>query len=101
EHVQLRIDPVHGDLDDHVQDLHQRVVLLKNVAKEIEQETKYQNDLLNQLEETMAKAGAGLKNSMNRLSRAMAQHSSNHVLHVVMFALVCFFFVYLWSRFSR
>ncbi|KAJ7561570.1 hypothetical protein O6H91_03G033800 [Diphasiastrum complanatum] len=101
EQLQLRIDPLHGDLDEEIHGLQHKVALLKNIAQDIEVETKYQNDLLNQLEATMLKAQAGLKNTMNRLNRALTQHGSNHVMHVVLFALFCFLVVYLWSKFSK
>lgn len=50
---------------------------------------------------TLAKAQAGVKNNMRRLNKSIIQQGSNHVLHVVLFALFCFFIVYLLSKFSR
>ncbi|CAL5415016.1 unnamed protein product [Camellia sinensis] len=49
DEIQLRIDPMHGDLDDEITGLHKQVRLLRNVAQEIESEAKFQNDFLNQL----------------------------------------------------
>ena len=50
---------------------------------------------------TLIKAQAGVKNNMRRLNKSIIQQGSNHVVHVVLFALFCFFLVYLWSKFSR
>ncbi|KAF9608231.1 hypothetical protein IFM89_008186 [Coptis chinensis] len=50
---------------------------------------------------TLIKAQAGVKNNMRRLNRSIIQQGSNHVLHVVMFALFCFFVVYLLAKWSR
>ncbi|XP_078442749.1 bet1-like protein At4g14600 [Wolffia australiana] len=99
--VQLQIDPMHVDLDDRISVLHRQIGQLKGVALEIETEAKLQNNLLAQLQNTMTKAQAGLKNNMRRLNKRIFQQGSNHVVHVVMFALLCFFLVYLWSKFSK
>ncbi|KAL7245571.1 hypothetical protein ACSBR2_000827 [Camellia fascicularis] len=50
---------------------------------------------------TLIKAQAGVKNNMRRLNKSIIQHGSNHVIHVVLFALICFSVVYFWSKFSR
>ncbi|XP_057469590.1 bet1-like protein At4g14600 [Actinidia eriantha] len=101
DEIQLRIDPMHGDLDDEITGLRKQVRQLRNVAQEIDSEAKFQNDFLNQLQMTMIKAQAGVKNNMRRLNKSIIQHGSNHVVHVVLFALICFTVVYLWSKFSR
>ncbi|WMV14782.1 hypothetical protein MTR67_008167 [Solanum verrucosum] len=49
DEIQLRIDPMHGDLDDEITGLRKQVKQLRNVAQEIESEAKYQNDFINQL----------------------------------------------------
>ncbi|KAK9098051.1 hypothetical protein Syun_025096 [Stephania yunnanensis] len=49
DEIQLRIDPMHGELDDHITGLHKKITQLKSVAQEIESEAKYQNDFINQL----------------------------------------------------
>ncbi|KAJ6791717.1 bet1-like protein [Iris pallida] len=50
---------------------------------------------------TLVKAQAGVKNNMRRMNKSIIQNGSNHVLHVVLFALFCFFVVYFWSKISR
>nr|ABK22127.1 unknown [Picea sitchensis] len=101
EQLQLRVDPIYGDLDDEITGLHHKVSQLKYVAQEIGSEAKFQNDFLSQLQMTMIKAQAGVKNNMKRLNRKIIQNGSNQVIYVVLFALVCFFLVYLCSKFSR
>ncbi|KAH7654679.1 protein transport protein SFT1 protein [Dioscorea alata] len=101
DEIQLRIDPMHGDLDEEISGLHQKIRRLKGVAQEIETEAKYQNDFISQLQMTLIKAQAGVKNNMRRLNKSIIQQGSNHVVHVVLFALFCFFLVYLWTKFSR
>ncbi|PIA27264.1 hypothetical protein AQUCO_08100006v1 [Aquilegia coerulea] len=101
DEIQLRIDPIHGDLDEEITGLHSKISRLKNVAQVIESETKFQNDFVSQLQMTVIKAQAGLKNNVRRLNRSVIQQGSNHLLHVVLFALFCFFVVYLWSKVSR
>lgn len=84
-----------------IQDLNFWHLLFLQVAQEINSEAKFQNDFLNQLQMTLAKAQAGVKNNMRRLNKSIIQQGSNHVLHVVLFALFCFMVVYLLSKFSR
>ncbi|KAE9457374.1 hypothetical protein C3L33_10722, partial [Rhododendron williamsianum] len=101
DEIQLSIDPIHGDVEDEITGLRKQVRQLRNVAQEIESEAKFQNDFLNQLQMTLIKAQAGVKNNMRRLNKSIIQHGSNHVVHVVLFALICFSVVYFWSKFSR
>ncbi|XP_028771841.1 bet1-like protein At4g14600 [Neltuma alba] len=97
--IQLRIDPM--DLDEEISGLRGQVGKLRNVAEEIGTEVKYQKDFLEQLQITMIKAQAGVKNNLRRLNKSIIQNGSNHIVHVIVFALVCFFIVYLWSKMSR
>ncbi|PWA84966.1 target SNARE coiled-coil-like domain-containing protein [Artemisia annua] len=101
DEIQVRIDPVHGDLDYEISGLQNQVRRLKNVASEIESEAKNQNEFINQLQMTLIKAQAGAKNNMRKLNKSIIQSGSSHVLHVVLFALFCVFVVYMWSKFSR
>ncbi|KAG9445449.1 hypothetical protein H6P81_016789 [Aristolochia fimbriata] len=101
DEIQLRIDPIHSDLDDEITGLHQKIRQLKGVAQEIEVEAKFQNEFLNQLQMTLIKAQSAVKNNMRRLNKSIIQRGSNHVMHVILFALLCFFAVYFWSKLSR
>ncbi|KAJ7943707.1 Bet1-like protein [Quillaja saponaria] len=101
DEIQLRIDPVHADLDEEISGLHSQVRRLKSVAQEIEAETKLQNDIISDLQMAMSQARAGVKNGMRRLNRTISQHGSNHILHVIIFGLVCFSIVYFWTKLSR
>ncbi|KAJ4965130.1 hypothetical protein NE237_016979 [Protea cynaroides] len=65
--VQVQIDPMHADLDEEIVGLHRKVKQLKNVAQEIGSEAKYQTDYIAQLQMTLIKAQAGVKNNMRRL----------------------------------
>ncbi|KAL9268401.1 Bet1-like protein [Drosera capensis] len=49
DELQLRIDPMQGDLDDEITGLRKQVRQLRHVAQEIETEAKFQNDFMNQL----------------------------------------------------
>ncbi|KAG6413326.1 hypothetical protein SASPL_126035 [Salvia splendens] len=101
DEIQLRIDPMHSDFDDEVTGLRKQVRRLRDVAQEIETEATFQNDFLNQLQMTLIKAQAGVKNNMKRLNKSIIWEGSSHVMHVVLFALLLFFLVYFWSKLSR
>ncbi|XP_039831379.1 bet1-like protein At1g29060 isoform X1 [Panicum virgatum] len=99
--ISLQIDPINADLDDHILGLRGQVRKLRGVAQEIQSEAKYQNDFISQLQMTLTKAQAGVKNNMRRMNKSIIQNGSSHLVHVVLFALGCFFLVYLVSKFSR
>ncbi|WOH07032.1 hypothetical protein DCAR_0626461 [Daucus carota subsp. sativus] len=101
DEIQLRIDPMHSDLDDHITGLHSQVRMLRNVAQEIESEAKYQNDAITQLQMMLIKAQAGVKNNVRKLNKSIIQQGSSHVMHVVLFALVIFFILYLLTKMSH
>lgn len=101
DEIQLRIDPMNADLDDEITGLHSQVRQLRNVAQEIHSEASFQKDFLDQLQMTLIKAQAGVKNNMRRLNKSIVKHGSNHIIHVVLFALFLFFILYMWSKMFR
>ncbi|KAF3976495.1 hypothetical protein ACB098_12G073200 [Castanea mollissima] len=101
DEIQLRIDPMHADFDDEITGLRTQVKKLRHVAEEIGTEARFQKDFLNQLQMTVLKAQAGVKNNLRRLNKSIIQHGSNHIVQVVVFALICFFVVYFWAKMSR
>ncbi|PKA64715.1 Bet1-like protein [Apostasia shenzhenica] len=101
DEIQLRIDPMHADLDEQITGLHGKIKQLKGVALEIESEAKFQNDFIGQLQMTLIKVQAGVKNNIRRMDKKIFRQGSNHVYHVILFALLCFLVVYLLSKFSR
>ncbi|XP_027149872.1 bet1-like protein At4g14600 [Coffea eugenioides] len=101
DEIQLRIDPIHGEFDEEITGLRKQVRQLRNVAQDIETEAKFQNDFINQLQMTLIKVQAGVKNNMRRLNKSIIKEGSNHIMHVVLFALLLFFVVYFLSKFSR
>ncbi|XP_022976307.1 bet1-like protein At1g29060 [Cucurbita pepo subsp. pepo] len=101
DEIQLQIDPMQGDLDDEIVGLHSQVKRLRNIAHDIGTEAKFQHDFLDQLQMTLIKAQAGVKDNVRRLNKKIIQNGSNHVVQVVIFALICFFIVYMWMKISR
>ncbi|KAF9604415.1 hypothetical protein IFM89_006424 [Coptis chinensis] len=91
--IQMRIDPIHCDLDEEITGLHRQIGLLKNVAQEIESEAKFQNDLITQLQMTLIKAQAGVKNNMRRLNRSIIQQGQT--MYCMLFCLL--YFAFSWS----
>ncbi|XP_048130903.1 bet1-like protein At4g14600 isoform X3 [Rhodamnia argentea] len=96
----LQIDPVDGGLDHEVGGLCRQVHQLRNVAQEIDREAKFQNDMLNQLQLTLIKARAGVKNNVRRLYKSIVQDGSNNVAPVIAFALICSLLLYLRYKIS-
>ncbi|CAN1188717.1 Bet1-like protein At4g14600 [Linum perenne] len=101
DEIQLRIDPMSADFDDEITGLHSQVRQLRNVAQEIGTEAKFQKDFLDQLQMTVIKAQASVKNNIRKMNKGIIKSGSSHIVHVVLFALFCFFMVYLWSKVSR
>uniref|UniRef100_M4D300 t-SNARE coiled-coil homology domain-containing protein n=1 Tax=Brassica campestris TaxID=3711 RepID=M4D300_BRACM len=92
EEIQLRIDPMHSDLDDEITGLHGQI------AQEIGSEAKFQRDFLDELQVTLMRAQAGVKNNIRKLNLSIIRSGNNHIMHVVLFALFCFFILYMWSK---
>ncbi|KAF3445979.1 hypothetical protein FNV43_RR11157 [Rhamnella rubrinervis] len=84
DEIQLRIDPMHADLDDEITGLRSQVRKLRNVAEEIGTEARFQNDFIDQLQMTLIKAQAGVKSNVRRLNKSIVQYGSNNVVHVVL-----------------
>ncbi|CAI0447934.1 unnamed protein product [Linum tenue] len=101
DEIQLRIDPMSADFDDEITGLRSQVRMLRNVAQDIGTEAKFQKDFLDQLQMTVIKAQASVKNNIRKLNKSIIKNGSNHIVHVVLFALLCFFIVYLWTKVSR
>ncbi|KAK8921034.1 Bet1-like protein [Platanthera zijinensis] len=100
DEIQLRIDPMHEELDEQITGLHSKIRQLKGVAQEIQSETKFQDDFISQLQMTLIKVQAGVKNNIRRMDKKIFKQGSNHLLHVILFALLCFLLVYFLSKFS-
>ncbi|MBA0799666.1 hypothetical protein Gohar_010169 [Gossypium harknessii] len=49
----------------------------------------------------MIKAQLGVKKNIRKLNKSIIKHRSNHIVHAVLFALFCFFVVYMSSKVSR
>ncbi|CAI0422041.1 unnamed protein product [Linum tenue] len=101
DEVQLRIDPVHADLDDEILSLQSQVSQLKNVSFSTSLFLQFSLFCLMQQQRLMSNAEAGVKNGMKKLNRTVAQHKSNHILQVIVFGLMCFAVVYLWTKVWR
>ncbi|MCL7036628.1 hypothetical protein MKW94_021643 [Papaver nudicaule] len=100
DEIQVRVDPM-NELDQEVDGLRSKLSMLKNVAQEIGTEAKYQSDLISQLQMTVIKAQAGVKNNMRWINKKIIQSGSSHLYHVILFALLCCFVVYFLAKFRR
>eukprot|EP00897_Mesotaenium_endlicherianum_P002479 jgi/Mesen1/2259/ME000153S01476 len=69
-------------VDDGIMALQERVGMLKQEA-------------------TMEKAKAAVKNTMKRMKITQALSGGTHLVHVILFALACFFFFYMYIKFRR
>ncbi|KAH0893704.1 hypothetical protein HID58_056133 [Brassica napus] len=83
EEIQLRIDPMHSDLDDEITGLHGQVRQLKNIAQDIGSEAKFQRDFLDELQVTLMRAQAGVKNNIRKLNLSIIRSGNNHIMHVI------------------
>ncbi|KAG5048702.1 hypothetical protein JHK85_009805 [Glycine max] len=95
DEIQLHIDPG-VDFDDEITGLRGQV------AEEIGSEVKFQRDFLEQVVQNGndKSSSRGEKNNLRRLNKSIVKNGSNHIVHVVVFALVCFFIVYFRSKMS-
>ncbi|RID46241.1 hypothetical protein BRARA_I02921 [Brassica rapa] len=66
------------------------------IAKEIGSEAQFQK--MSWYQVTLMRAQAGVKNNIRKLNLSIIRSGNNHVMHVVLFALLCFFILYMWSK---
>ncbi|GAX75721.1 hypothetical protein CEUSTIGMA_g3164.t1 [Chlamydomonas eustigma] len=86
------------DFDSEVDILRSHVGRIKKLSQAIDEETKVQGSLINSLEESMERARMSLKRTMVRLNIAYKQAQSNHMLLLVLFAVVLFISIYVISK---
>ncbi|KAK9004319.1 hypothetical protein V6N11_002121 [Hibiscus sabdariffa] len=79
DEIQLRIDPIHADLDEEISVLHKQVTQLKNVAREIETEAWIQNDIVSDLKFCRLEPSSVAATGMS-LADGMADVDENGVL---------------------
>jgi len=99
QQLQVRVEP-RSQLDAEITGLSAQVKKLKEVSNLISGETRQQNDILAQLEQTMVTAEAAVKEGIRKINKVLTLHGGSHVLHVILFALGAFFLVYLWMKFT-
>lgn len=85
-------------VDREIDALRAGVGRLKGLSRTIQEEHRSVADLTTRLEGALEAAAATLKATRKRLDRAYRQNKSNHLLHVLLFALACFFLLYFWSK---
>ncbi|KXZ49734.1 hypothetical protein GPECTOR_20g591 [Gonium pectorale] len=67
----------------------------------IEDEQKQQGELINSLEDTMERAKLVMRRAMGRLNIAYRQAQSNHMLFLVLFAILLFTALYILGKVYR
>eukprot|EP00798_Chlamydomonas_sp_ICE-L_P022871 gene22871-30044_t len=95
---QVQINMEKFDYDSEVQSLRTHVGRIKEMSLAIEDERKQQGELINSMEDVMERAKMGLKRTMQRLNVAYTQAQSNHLLFLVLFAMVLLFGIYVLAK---
>ena len=65
---------------------------------DIQHESRLNSDILNSLEETVAKARSNLKRTMKRVDRAFKFTGSSHILLLLVFAMGVLTLFYIWTK---
>jgi len=68
------------------------------LALDIQEESRLNSQLLNNLEETFEKARANLKRTMKRVDRAFKFTGSSHILLLLVFAIGVIMVFYIWTK---
>ncbi|CAI0463811.1 unnamed protein product [Linum tenue] len=101
DEIQLRIDPMSADFDDEITGLRSQVRQLRNLVIDAASNPTLWHYRLIEQQMTLIKAQASVKNNIRKLNKSIIKNGSNHIVHVVLFALLCFFILYLWTKVSR
>mmetsp|Transcript_16605 Transcript_16605/g.34062 ORF Transcript_16605/g.34062 Transcript_16605/m.34062 type:complete len:140 (+) Transcript_16605:214-633(+) len=95
--VHLTMDPS-WDLDSEVDGLRANIGRMKGLALDIQEESRLNSQLLNNLEKTFEKARANLKRTMKRVDRAFKFTGSSHILLLLVFAIGVIMVFYIWTK---
>merc|ERR1712216_447525 len=82
--IQLTIAPSF-DLGNEVDGLRGKIGRMKGLALDIQHESRLNSEVLNSLEDTVAKARLNLKKTMRRIDRAFKFTGSSHILLLLVF----------------
>jgi len=83
-------------LADHLKD---KISALKSVSIDIRSELKYQDRLLNEMDEDFERTGGFLTNSWNRVKRLSKGGHNYYILYIFLFSMLVFFVLYLVLKF--
>jgi len=98
--IQIRTDPLNQDVDSEIDKLRSKVSMLKEVTYEIESETKLQNSLIMNLEQTMAQARDLVRATMKRVDKAYKDgRGPGHIMILLGFSIGFFLFLWVLSKF--
>ncbi|GLC44282.1 hypothetical protein PLESTB_000760700 [Pleodorina starrii] len=98
---QVAINVGKFDFDSEVEGLRSHVQKIKQLSLAIEDEQKKQGELINSLEDTMERAKLVMRRAMGRLNIAYRQARSNHMLYLILFALLMFTVLYVLGKVYR
>eukprot|EP01023_Acetabularia_acetabulum_P033074 TRINITY_DN3092_c0_g1_i1.p4 TRINITY_DN3092_c0_g1~~TRINITY_DN3092_c0_g1_i1.p4 ORF type:complete len:137 (-),score=25.38 TRINITY_DN3092_c0_g1_i1:255-665(-) len=97
--VQITVDPTQDfDLDNEVGLMQEQVSKLKNLAGQINDESKENTRIMDELQAYMDRAKTAMSRGMKRLTKVYKQGGSNHLLYLVLFALAVFMFLYFFTK---
>lgn len=71
------------------------------MSEAIGEENRLTAQVMDSLETAVEQARLSLRKTMKRLGRAYQQTKSNHMLHLMVFAISLFFLVYFWAKVHR
>ncbi|KAG1675318.1 hypothetical protein FOA52_015992 [Chlamydomonas sp. UWO 241] len=89
------------DFDQEVEGLRAHVGKIKQISLAIEEERKQQGEIIDSLEESMERARLILSRTMGRLNVAWKHARSNHMLVLVLSALLLFGAIYVFAKVYR
>mmetsp|Transcript_2932 Transcript_2932/g.7914 ORF Transcript_2932/g.7914 Transcript_2932/m.7914 type:complete len:127 (-) Transcript_2932:1371-1751(-) len=89
------------DFDKEVDGLRAHVGKIKQISMAIDEERKQQGEIIDQLDESMANAKLVLDRTMKRLNVAWNHARSNHMLVLVLSAILLFFAIYVFAKIYR
>ncbi|KAG2488779.1 hypothetical protein HYH03_012776 [Edaphochlamys debaryana] len=98
---QVAINVGKFDFDSEIDGLRGHVKKIKQLSLAIEDEQKQQGELINSLEDTMERAKLVMRRAMGRLNIAYKQAQSNHMLFLILFALLMFTALYILGKVYR
>lgn len=94
-----RTNQIEDENDKLTEELRDKVNVLKSLSIDIGNEVRYQDRLMNDLDDDLQRTGGFLGKTMNNVIRLSRSSHNCNILHIILFSVALFFILYIVLKF--